>query len=300
MHSLNAAMQSNPIEPDDLALVLALTRAPTLADAATRLGVDTSTVFRSLQRIERRLGQRLFERDRGGYRASDLALQLAGHAERIEGELEAARSHLAEGVDRVSGLVRLTTTDTLLYGLVMPMLGDLLAQHPNLRFDLDASNELASLTRRDADLALRATKRPPEHLVGRRLGTVRVAVFAHRDLVRGALRLDDLAALPWVVPDSSLPDHPSVRWRRRHLPKAVTRFEVHSILAVAEAIAAGLAVGIVPLFLAGAYAGLVALTEPLDEAETDLWLLAHPESRHLRRIAVVAAALAERIHLGDR
>lgn len=155
MHSLNAAMQSNPIEPDDLALVLALTRAPTLADAATRLGVDTSTVFRSLQRIERRLGQRLFERDRGGYRASDLALQLAGHAERIEGELEAARSHLAEGVDRVSGLVRLTTTDTLLYGLVMPMLGDLLAQHPNLRFDLDASNELASLTRRDADLALR-------------------------------------------------------------------------------------------------------------------------------------------------
>lgn len=80
----------------------------------------------------------------------------------------------------------------------------------------------------------------------------------------------------------------------------MTRFEVHSILAVAEAIAAGLAVGIVPLFLAGAYAGLVALTEPLDEAETDLWLLAHPESRHLRRIAVVAAALAERIHLGDR
>ena len=64
-----------------------------------------------------------------------------------------------------------------------------------------------------------------------------------------------------------------------------------------EAVAAGLAVGIVPLFLARTYTDVVALTEPLDECETDLWLLAHPESRHLRRIAVVAAGLAQRVQL---
>ena len=220
---MNASLQSNALGTDDLALVLALTRAPTLADAAARLGVDTSTVFRSLQRIEKRLGRRLFERDRSGYRAGDLALQLAGHAERIENEMEAARSHLAARDDHVSGLVRVTTTDTLLYGLVMPALEPLMAQHPDLRFDLDASNELASLTRRDADIALRATKRPPEHLVGRRLGALRAAVFAHRDRARRAPTLEDLAALPWAVPDEALPDHPSVRWRRKHLPKVTPR-----------------------------------------------------------------------------
>lgn len=293
--SIHAGLQSGSVTADDLGLVLALTRAPTLAEAARRLGVDTSTVFRTLQRFEKRLGHRLFERSRSGYRAGDLALQLARHAERIEGELEEARSQLSAGDGRVSGSVRLTTTDTLLYGLVMPVLGEMLALHPDLRFELEASNELASLTRRDADLALRATRRPPEHLVGRRLGAIRVAVFAHRDLVRGSPRVDDLAALPWAAPDASMPDHPSVRWRRKRLPKVVPRLEVHGILDVAEAIAAGLAVGIVPLFLAKAYAGLVSLTEPLGEAETDLWLLAHPESRHLRRIAAVAATLAERI-----
>ena len=294
---MNATLQSTALGADDLALVLALTRAPTLADAAGRLGVDTSTVFRSLRRVEKRLGRRLFERDRSGYRAGDLALQLAEHAERIEGEIEAARSHLAARDDRVSGLVRVTTTDTLLYGLVMPALKELMTQHPDLRFDLDASNELASLTRRDADIALRATKRPPEHLVGRRLGTVRAAVFAHRSLARRAPTLEDLAALPWAVPDEALPDHPSVRWRRKHLPRVTPRLELHSILAVMEAVAAGLAVGIVPLFLARAYFDVVALTEALEECETDLWLLAHPESRHLRRIAVVAAGLAGRVQL---
>ncbi|MFN0299031.1 MAG: LysR family transcriptional regulator [Burkholderiales bacterium] len=290
------------LSTDDLALLLGLTRAPTLALAAERLGVDASTVFRSLQRIEKRFGRRLFERDRGGYRAGDLALQLAAHAERIEGELEAARSQLATNDERVSGLVRVTTTDTLLYAIVMPVLGQLMAQHPNLRLDLEASHELASLTRRDADIALRATKRPPEHLVARRLGAVRVAVYAHRGLAkfRGARRmatLEELAALPWAVPDAASPEHPSVRWRRKHLPKVTPRFELHSIHAVMEAVAAGLAVGIVPLFLARAYAGVIPVSGVLDECEVDLWLLAHPESRHLRRIAVVVAALAERVRL---
>ena len=294
---MNAALQADALDADDLALVLALTRAPTLADAATRLGVDSSTVFRALQRLEKRLGRRLFERDRHGYRAVELALLFAAHAERIEGELESARSQLATRDDRVSGLVRVSTTDTLLYGLVMPVLGELMARHPNLRFELDASNELVSLTRRDADLALRATKRPPEHLVGRRLGPVRVAVFAHRDLARGRPALDALAALPWAAPDDALPDHPSVRWRRKHLPKVAPRLQLHSVLAVMEAVAAGLAVGIVPLFLASAYAEVAALTEALDECDTDLWLLAHPESRHLRRIAVVAKELAQRVCL---
>lgn len=294
---MNAATQPGPLSADDLALVLALTRTPGLADAAARLGVDTSTVFRALRRLEKRLGQRLFERSRSGYRAGEPALQLAAHAERIESELDAARSLLTQRDPGVSGRVRVTTTDTLLYGLVMPMLDELMAQHPNLRFDLDASNEPASLTRRDADLALRATRRPPDHLVGRRLGPIRVAVFAHRDLSLRMPSLHDLVALPWAAPDEALPDHPSVRWRRKHLPKVTPRLELHSILAVMEAVTAGLAVGIVPLFLAQAYPNVAAVTDVLPECETDLWLLAHPESRHLRRIAVVAAALARRVRL---
>jgi DNA-binding transcriptional LysR family regulator len=59
----------------------------------------------------------------------------------------------------------------------------------------------------------------------------------------------------------------------------------------------GLGVGIVPLFLADGRRDLARLTEPLDDAETQLWLLTHPEARHLRRIAVTYAHLAERLAL---
>lgn len=149
------------LEVADIALVLAIARAGTLPATASRLGVDTSTVFRSLARIEKSLGQRLFERTRSGYCATDLALGLMQRAERIEIELEAARAASNARRDTIDGTVRITSTDTLLYGLLMPTLGALVDAHPLLQLELSATNELANLTKRDADIALRATKRPP-------------------------------------------------------------------------------------------------------------------------------------------
>ena len=45
---------------------------------------------------------------------------------------------------------------------------------------------------------------------------------------------------------------------------------------------------------------LKALTEPLESCESTLWLLAHPESRHLRRIAAVYQHLADAVRLPGR
>ena len=75
------------------------------------------------------------------------------------------------------------------------------------------------------------------------------------------------------------------------------RYRVNSILSVLELAALGLGVGIVPLFLAGAARDVVRLTEPLTDCETELWLLTHPEARHLRRVGVVYTHLAQALRL---
>lgn len=293
---MNASTQYD-LDTADLALTLALVRGGSLARASDRLGVDASTVFRSLQRLERGLGRRLFERTRAGYLATELATALAERAEEIEAALETARSSVQAASAEVSGTVRISTTDTLLHGLVGPALRSLNALHPLLSFELHAGNELASLTRRDADIALRATRRPPPHLVGRALGTIRVALYAARKGGPRRFAESDAARLDWIAPDDALPEHPSVVWRKRHHPKVVPRYRVNSILSVVELVALGLGVGIVPVFLGDARRDLRRLTEPLDEADTALWLLTHPESRHLRRVGAVYAHLAETVSL---
>lgn len=285
------------MSPGDLEVTLALVRGGTLASAGERLGVDASTVFRSLQRIERGLGRALFERTRSGYLATDLAAELAEHAERMEVALEAARSSVEASPAQISGTVRITTTDTVLHGLVAPALRTLQTIHPLLGYELHTGNELASLTRRDADIAVRATKRPPQHLVGKHIGPIRVALYSAK---RGGVRKFaevEAGKSDWIAPDDALPEHPSVVWRKRHYPKAAPRYRVNSILSVLELVALGLGVGIVPLFLAEGRSDVTRLTESLDECETELWLLTHPESRHLRRVGAVYSHLAQSMDL---
>lgn len=281
------------MSPGDLETTLALVRGGTLATAGERLGVDASTVFRSLQRIERGLGRPLFERTRSGYLATELATQLAEHAEQMEAALEAARASVEAAPAQISGTVRITTTDTVLHGLIAPALRSLKTVHPLLGYELHTGNELASLTRRDADIAVRATKRPPQHLVGKLIGPIRVALYAAKK--GGVRKFSDVeeGKSDWIAPDDALPEHPSVVWRKRHFPKAAPRYRVSSILSVLELVALGLGVGIVPLFLADGRSDVVRLTEPIDECETELWLLTHPESRHLRRVGAVFAHLAQ-------
>lgn len=281
----------------DLHVILCLSRGATLAAAAERLGVDSSTVFRSLKRIERHLGQRLFERSRLGYLATELASTLAEHAEQMEMALEAARSAAQLQPEEVAGSVRISTTDTILHGLVAPALQALRAQHPRLSLELHTGNELANLTRRDADIAVRATKRPPQHLVGRCLGPIRVALYAHR--LSGISSLEALSAreVDWIAPDDALPEHPSVLWRRKHFPRVLPAYRVNSILTVMELVALGLGVGILPVFLAQGREDLIPIGDPLDDCQTDLWLLTHSESRHLRRVSTVFAHLAQAILL---
>jgi DNA-binding transcriptional LysR family regulator len=293
---MNAKTQYD-LNPADLQAVLALQRGGNLAQAGERLGIDASTVFRTVQRVERGLGQVLFERSRTGYRATELGQNLAEHAEHLEAALEAARSAVALRPEQVSGTVRITTTDTILHGLVAPALKSLCAPHPRLAFELHTGNELASLTKRDADIAVRATKRPPQHLVGRHVGPIRMALYAaKKGVVR---RYADVQAdkAPWVAPDDALPEHPSVVWRRRQFPKATPRYRVNSILTVMELVALGLGVGMLPVFLTQGRTDLLQLTETIDECQTELWLLTHPESRHLRRVSTVFGHLAQALAL---
>lgn len=149
------------IDYPDLSLILALVRGGTLARAAALLRVDVSTVFRAVRRLEAALGQTLFEKSRAGYLPTGLASHLAQQAERAEQALEAARVGVEQGGEVISGTVRLTCTDSVLQGLLLPALAQFMPDYPALTLELSTSNDFANLSRRDADIALRLTRTPP-------------------------------------------------------------------------------------------------------------------------------------------
>ncbi|MEO8299837.1 MAG: LysR substrate-binding domain-containing protein, partial [Burkholderiales bacterium] len=80
-------------------------------------------------------------------------------------------------------------------------------------------------------------------------------------------------------------------------PKVSPHYRVNSILTVMELVGLGLGVGVLPLFLAKSQPNLIQLTDVLDECQTELWILTHAESRHLRRVSTVYGHLVRTLVL---
>jgi len=285
------------LEHADLSLILALVRGRSLARASGLLKVDVSTVFRSVRRLEAALGRELFEKSRAGYLPTSLAQSLAEQAERAEQALEAACVSIEQGGEVISGTVRLTCTDSVLHALLLPALARFMPAYPALSLELSTSNDFANLNRRDADIALRLTDSPPEHLVGRRLGAVSYRVCASPGYL-SAVAVEDLDRLAWIAPDDFLPDHPSVSWRRQRFPGVLPSYRCNSMLSVAELTRAGLGIAVLPDFMLGEPQGLQPLAEVPSSYDTALWLLTRPDCRALRSVVALFDELARTIRLG--
>ena len=155
---------------------------------------------------------------------------------------------------------------------------------PGIDLQLVVNNAFSSLTRREADVALRGTNDPPPHLAGREVGRVQTALYAARDYWRRHRRLATPAQHTWVAPDENLDHLAQARWVARHIPRERIAVRVDSLTAMVDAVQAGLGVGFLLCFLGDRVRNLVRVAEPMDALDTQLWILTHPDLRRVARI----------------
>jgi DNA-binding transcriptional LysR family regulator len=277
--------------PYDLRLIRAIGAAGTLAGAARLLKVDHSTAFRRLCTIESRLGATLFERARAGYTPTPAGEMVIAAGARILAELNDLERRLAGEDLRPSGIVRLTTTDTLV-DLIAPALAALRTEHPGIIVELIVANTFLTLTRREADIALRPAMAAPEWLAGRRLATVATAPYASAAYL-GRSGSRSLREYDWLGFDDSLGHLRSARWVSANLPEERIVFRADSLLALRSATTAGLGVAALPCYLADPAPELRRITTPLPDMEASLWLLTHPDLRRVMRIRSVLDFMAD-------
>ncbi|MFY0989576.1 LysR family transcriptional regulator [Halomonas sp. C05BenzN] len=278
-------MNEQALRWDDLRVVLAIAESGTLSGAGRRLGASHATLFRRLNAIEQRLGVRLFDRARTGYSPTAAGEELAATAARVEAEVLHAERRLVGRDLRLSGVIRMTTTDTLLMGLLSPILADFRRTHPEIVLEVAVSNQLFNLSQRDADVAVRPSLAPPEHLVGRRVGSIAQAIYVRADGTG-----DDAA---WVGPDRHLGYAALDAWMAAQGANEHCRYRVDTMFGMLAAARDGLGRAVLPCYLADAEPALARLGEPIPELATELWLLTHPDLRRVARVRAFMAFVAE-------
>jgi DNA-binding transcriptional LysR family regulator len=280
---------------NDLRFVFAVGRAGSLSGAARALGVNHSTVFRRINIIEQQLGVRLFERFRDGYTPTPAGEEMCRLAAGLDAQINTLEQCLRGQDIHPGGVLRVTTTDTLMM-LLTPLFAGFRAVYPAIELELVVSNEFFNLTRRQADIAIRPTREPPEALIGRRLCNIASAVYAAKHyLETSEIAPEQLADHLWIGPDDSLSQLPAGAWQKKIFPEARVGYRANTLLAMTEAVKSGLGIAALPCFLGDNSGGLRRIYGPVDELAGSLWLLTHPDLRRVARVRVFFDFMAEQI-----
>lgn len=270
---------------DDFRLVRAIAETGSLAGAAEQLAVNHSTVFRRLGTLEQQLGARLFERARAGYVPTPMGEEMVRLAEHMADEVLAVERRITGQDLRPSGELRVTTNDTLLVHMLTPIFASFRQAYPEIRLDVVISNQSLSLSKRDADVAIRASDRPGDTLVGRRMASIAWGIYgsAAQDIA-GPLDPADLRRHDWIGFSDNLGAIKPAKWLRERVGEEKIIYRVNTVLGLAEAAAAGMGLALLPCFIAAVTPGLVQLMGRQAELESGLWLLTHPDIKATARV----------------
>ncbi|KAA9130187.1 LysR family transcriptional regulator [Marinihelvus fidelis] len=280
---------------NDLELFLAIAEAGTLAGAARSLRVNHSTVFRRLNTLEADLDTRLFDRQPEGYALTPAGEKMLAPARQAQAAVQSIELDIAGQDLQATGTVRLTTAPNIARTLVPPAVRALRDSHPGIRLEVLVGDTDYDLGRRQADIALRATTRPPEQQVGRRL--VDLAWWVCRPAILGdepPVGLDELSGRPMIGADHSMMRLDAFQWlEAHHASDIVTR--ANDLTTMGALARAGVGYALLPADQAEP--GLDRLFT-LPGIEGQLWLLTHPDLRRVRRIDAVWNALVETTRTG--
>ncbi|MGE8687814.1 MAG: LysR family transcriptional regulator [Achromobacter sp.] len=280
---------------DNARIFLAIYRVGTLRGAAALLQIDQATAGRRLAALESSLDARLFLRTPGGYvptAAGELAFAAAERMEQAADQLQ----RQMQGLDhRLSGVVRVATSETVARYFVMEAIRRVHAQHPDIRVTLSTAIQLSNLTRREADLAIRNLRPDNPDLIYRHLARKEVGLYASRAY---------LAEHGEPRPGTAFAGHTLVAYQKALLPGWSDMFcgeptgngriglEVNSGLMIIEAVVAGLGIGELPTHMAPDYPDLVRIW-PSRSEPYDLWLVMHGDLNRTARVRAVADAIVE-------
>lgn len=278
---------------DNARVFLALFRAGTLRAAAEKLEIDQATVGRRLAAMEKSLGARLFLRTPSGYVPTPAGDMAAAAAERMEQGAEQMLRQM-QGIDeKLCGVVRVATSDTVARHYLIPALQQLRETHPGIRIVMTTSTLISNLTKREADLAVRTLRPDSPDLITRHLKRLHTGLYASKAYLKKRGQPEPGVALKGhdvVIYQRAATSYQAESICGESHANATIAMEVNNGLMLQDCVAAGMGIGQIPTHVGDNTPGLVRIwpdrTEPYD-----MWLVLHSDLNRTARVRAVADAI---------
>ncbi len=264
---------------DDLRLFLAVARAGSISGAAKKLGVQHSTVSRRMRQFEEKLGTRLIERKTGRYELTQAGENVKEASARIEREVLGVDSALLGKDAQQVGPLKVAALNNMASSILMPMFASFSKQYPQVELHIVVANVDASLSQREADVAIRLTNSPTDTLIGKRIVTVASTIYGSRSYIE-ELRLH--GGDPKWIGVECCGFHKS--WTRQSSSDQSHSFYSDDTQLTHSAIREGMGVSILPCFMGDADPELERYCDPDPAYNLGLWVLLHPDLKRTARV----------------
>jgi DNA-binding transcriptional LysR family regulator len=274
---------------------LAVLGEGSLSGAARKLGLTQPTVGRHIQAIEAALGGPLFVRSQRGLTATPKALALKPYAEAIQSSAQALVRAASSRGQEAQGAVRISASDVIAAEVLPFILRPLNERHPGLSFEVEASNQVADLLHRAADVAVRMTRPVQQSLVAIKAGEIEIGLYATENYLtrRGRPRsLTDMAGHVLIGFDQETALVRRLNADFRLPPREAYALRTDSDLAALGAVRAGFGIG-------GCQAGVarregwIRLLPDLFALRIEAWVVMHEDLKASSPCRLTFDALVE-------
>jgi DNA-binding transcriptional LysR family regulator len=256
--------------------------------------VNHATVLRRIAQLEERLGALMFEKLPAGYRLTAAGEEVLELAKQMEASSLKLETRVLGRDQSVRGLLRVTLAPPLATHLLMPDLADFARLHPDIEMEILSSGELANLTNREADVAIRVVydrKTLPLNLHGLKGPEVFGGVYMSRDRL-AAWRTGASDPIRWIVISiHGIPDWAS----EGKVGAAGVPFRTTDAEAQIVAVRQGIGMTTLPCFIGDADPLMVRVPGTDLHMYGTLWLLTQGETRKTKRVRLFTEFLSRRL-----
>jgi len=281
------------IDWDDIRYFLAVASHGSVRSAAERLGVNHGTVLRRIAGLEERLGAQMFERLPSGYRLTEAGEEIVEFAQQMQASSHQLETRVFGRDQSVGGLLRVTLPPPLAAHLLMPDFAEFVRLHPEIEMEILSSGEMANLTNREADLAIRVVydrESLPLNLHGIKGPELFGGYYMSRDRLAewstGAPDLKWIAIIGHGVPDWI--DEGAVR-------TAGAPFLTTDLEAQIAAVRQGIGITVLPCLVGDADPLLVRVPDSNLHLYGSIWVLTQGETRKTKRVRLLKDFVARRL-----
>jgi DNA-binding transcriptional LysR family regulator len=283
--------------PDDLLILLTVSRAGRFITAAQILGLNHTTVSRRIGMLEKALGGRLISRTVGGWELTELGSSAIEAAENVE----AAIASLTEDPNKpkqLAGVVRMSATDGFSAYIAAPAVARLQREHPQLRVEIVTATRRALQHRSGLDIEVVVGEPQVHRAEAFELGEYALGMYAARSYLhsRGTPEsTEELVAHPLVYFIDSILQVDDLDAPRRLVPTMRDALTSTNVFVQVEATRAGAGIGFLPCFMADQHADLVRVMPETFNELLPYWMVLRTEALRQPAVAAVASALRARI-----